>query len=416
VQCAAEGQPGSPAELNEGLASCYCHKHADCTSGLCDVYQTRRPDKVGLCVPARARTSNSLTSSYQLIVYVDRERCQTAGEPDGTLAQPYCEIYDAVNRNLAESFPHPVRVIGSNNVYSGDILRSGIPSPLWIAGPDEGKDAVLGPVKLDGDQFASPIEVTLEGVRIRNNDVTGRYGISCTANTSSPTLRLHRMVISQSTSEPPPTPPPPGALYVSGCTIEVDRTAIINNNSNALILAEPAVAQTKYQITNSIIANNTLGDARGGVGALAAVRLAGTGIFRFNTVVNNTIAQPILPLIGGVDCGPTQKAIENSIVVENPKVLNMQINSCLINEVVVGLGDADAGIRENPVFVNPSNKLPQGLALAPADVACRDQAAPIPSASEIMQLPSRGYWQWSYSGTPRPVGPAADIGAFELQQ
>ncbi len=97
VQCAAEGQPGSPAELNEGLASCYCHKHADCTSGLCDVYQTRRPDKVGLCVPARARTGNSLTSSYQLIVYVDRERCQTAGEPDGTLAQPYCEIYDAVN-------------------------------------------------------------------------------------------------------------------------------------------------------------------------------------------------------------------------------------------------------------------------------------------------------------------------------
>ncbi len=346
-----------------------CSKNSDCSSKLCKIYHdiedSRFKSISGICVPEHSRTG----FQSQNILYVDRDRCVVGGL--GTQSSPYCEITTAVMRNTAYQRSYPIRVMPSFNSYSGNVFPPDAFSPVWIVGPDQDEqnsrhssglasEVVLeSPVVLDGDLRRNadpPLEAILDGVHIRN-DVERKDGISCTATYKRQTFRLRRSMIG-----------PLGvvsnrqtmaAIYINGCQVEIDRSAIVNNYGNAIEMDLKSTLPIDYTVTNSIIAANGLRPTgvRGvnPVVSQAAAALAGTGVFKFNTVIGNG-SQAATDLKAGVFCREAANTIEDSIIAANRVMDSSQIEKC--SQVRIS--------KDSPVFTG-YNINPVGAVIKPED-------------------------------------------------
>lgn len=401
----------------EGQSTCYCTGHADCTSGFCDIYRAIRSNPIGLtpdntdasstylfgwCVPEVIRTNSTLGSSAQFSLYVDRDSCLSTEVANGTKEHPYCEIAQAVQRNSIEQYPHPIRLKSSNYIYSANIFALGMPQTMVIVGPDESESelaggvsrkAILdGPLTIDGDRFDRSIDVVLEGIDIKN-DRTGNSGISCTAKSQSPKLHLRRVTVSPID----PTPQTDAAVMISGCSLEMDRVAIINNNGSALILESSEPAATLFQITNSVFANNKPSQKYSDLIRLKISPDSGNpnerSVFRHNTIFNGGDAN-------------TSKVQYSSM---NPTRFQLLDNIFIPAQSFPANCESAPQILALPKF-EPTSKFK--LALSKDDTNFRDKATDN-SAIALPGLFSK-YLKWDFLGHTR-ASSGRDVGAFETQ-
>jgi hypothetical protein len=302
--------------------------------------------------------------------------------------------------------------MASNSIYDGFSIKALSVTPLWIVGPDQNESvggvspAKIGsPVAIDAPVTNADIHVILEGVHIPNN-VPSESGIRCTSTLFSTTIELRRVVIGPANGLSSQVAG--AAVYVKGCGLRMDRSAIINNTGRALILEVSGSPATSFYVSNSIIANNRLVKSQTSYdanhGCLFSVCLAGKGRFQFNTVVNNGVAGNGS---AGIRCLATPYLFENSIIVDNPPLSPTQFDysGCEFRDVVVGKKEkpplmTSGLLIEDPAFKNPTRIVPSDFVLSAARAA--SSLATTDSAQK-----------WDFLGASRPdMGPS--IGAFEF--
>lgn len=396
-----------PRSIESEQATCFCRKHADCNSGVCNLFAS--PGTVGTCEPVWQQHNNG---SRRHVIYVDGDRCAAGG--DGSPENPYCQINQAIARNAADNYSHPIRVMASNSIYDGFSIKALSVTPLWIVGPDQNESvggvslAKIGsPVAIDAPVANADIHVILEGVHIPNN-VPSESGIRCTSTQFSTTIELRRVVIGPANGLSSQVAG--AALYVKGCGLRMDRSAIINNTGRALILEanDSGRPATSFYVSNSVIANNGLVKSQtsydANYGCMFSVCLAGKGRFQFNTVVNNGVAGNGKT---GIQCAATPYLLENSIVVENPPLATQQFDysGCSFRDVVVGKKENPPTMMsglliEDPAFKNPTRIVPADFVLSAARAA--SSLATTDSAQK-----------WDFLGANRP-DMGASVGAFEF--
>lgn len=411
VACVA--QIGAKPKLGE--ATCLCRNHSDCTSQFCDIYQITDTQPFGRCVPETVASSENGRPA-QNILYVDRNNCLSGNASDGSKLHPYCEITQAVAVNVNEQRIRPIRVMPSATVYAGGIGLPGLPAVLKIVGPDSsesGEAIVEPPVILNDQQFGRSTDVTLEGIRIKN-DVVGFSGISCTGKSWTHILRLRRVLISPIDQVAKPL----AAVQIAGCRLEMDRTAIIRNRNNALILTASGTAETSFQITNSIISDNLLDDADPNAVVLAISPKKDPsdydrmGVFRFNTVYNNSKSKTAPSTLNhGITCtGADFPLLSDSIVVDNMKGggdgLQLHPN-CRISNTT---------IQTQPQFSqlgDASSRKPENFQLADMDTVAKEKAST--DKAIVGEGLFQYYYLWDFMGQLRPSvsGGKRDIGALE---
>lgn len=415
VRACADLQSVEESEDEQDQTSCYCNKHADCRSRLCNIYSS--PGKIGVCEPVWMRKDQGY---IRHIIYVDRDRCLPGG--DGSQRSPYCEIWQATQRNIDDSYNHPIRVKSSTGVYDGRFVQDRLPSPVWIIGPDGTDDLARIAAPIAIEENSQETHFILEGLHIVNES-TGDIGVRCIGRTKQQVLELRR--VSVAPNKPPSGAVPGTAIFVKGCTVLIDRSAVFSNVGRALVLQaemQNDVVKTSYKITNSVFANNALAVYEKGydkqVDCSAAVCLAGeAGIFAFNTVSSNATASRLSE--AGIRCGGSQRKITNSVVINNGSVMTNQFDSgggCDASKVVVDRDESNLNAQNQdqirkgtPSFVSPGAGpfKPEFLDLAKGDSVCRDQAG-----SDEKDLPSTV--SWDYLGRQRPAD-KKDVGAFEAQ-
>lgn len=405
-----------------------CKRNADCVSGLCDLYGylSESSDR---CVPEYTRlnlirmrdgtimrsnrSENPAKSGNDIVVnilYVDNQNC--TNNPEGTSKNPYCEIYQAVHRNIMDHFPHPIKVRSSRSAYSGNFWLKDAPSPLWIVGSDDGNDtdsnsqvAVSTPIEFTDPQS---VDIALDGLQV-NNDFQDRNALSCTTGSPYSILRLRRSVIRPSYLSSIPSKA--AAISTNGCSLEIDRSAVIQNPGNGIVIENENQENRVYQITNSVLALNSLA-----VNNRQLLKLSGRGDFRFNTVLLNGKAGDNKEGVG-IDCTRSDQYLTDSIVTDNwPRLQGTQFdNFCKFDRVYVG---ADAVISANvfkspaPVLSNPGGARPKDFALVTKGKEY------LRTKEELLNEPltdprlSKKYLDWDYVGVNRD--PASfTIGAFQ---
>lgn len=426
VKCAPIGEKPKPGE-----DTCYCRRHSDCTSNFCDVYQTDNLGQPGVCIPASIAGNSG--NSVQNVLYVDKDGCLSLGTADGTAGRPYCEINQAVARNVLEQSAHPIRVLPSGRVYGGGFVQPGLPSSLMIVGPDvlgDGASAVVeAPIMIDGTTFDRSVDITLDSIRIRN-DIAGSEGVSCLGKSHTHVLRLHRVSIS-----PIDLSKIPGiALKVSGCILEMDRSSIMANRNNAILLKPNLPAETSYQITNSVIANNVPDSKNPRAIELTISPVPDDlseynkmGVFRFNTVYGNINNSAGVSPDYGLYCGMgtmSSPPMYDSIVLQNQQRDSKQIaQQCILDTSVI-----QAGSVMFDVIVPYDSRNPENFALSKDDIKAHAHAAARASdlmpMSKPLKIPERPilfpyYYRWDFLGRSRPAGETAktkaDIGAFQVK-
>ena len=174
------------------------------------------------------------------------------------------------------------------------------------------------------------------------------------------------------------------------CTeVKVTRSRIENSKGVGLYVGGSA----KYTVLNSYVRN--CAKTADGYGVMLPT--TGSGKFSFNTIRLNGDGSKD----GGIDCGPTPKALTNSIISGNLTVSGTQMaGSCTYSKVVVGAGDgtsAQGTIKENPKFVGAD------ALLDPTDTACIDKGDADAAVKDDL------------FGNARPKGAGPDIGCHEAK-
>ncbi len=149
---------------------------------------------------------------------------------------------------------------------------------------------------------------------------------------------------------------------------------------------------SRYRVTNTFIG--------GASERVAIVLIGGEGMFRFVTVSGNfreTAAE------GPIDCGDSAATFQESIVFGNSTfgVSGSQFRgTCSLDRVVVGADSiASPGAIDATPVLEDDYRLPD---VAANRECCIDRAT---SGADVLR---------DIEGTRRPVGPASDLGAFEV--
>ncbi|MCS6911739.1 MAG: hypothetical protein RMK29_00645 [Myxococcales bacterium] len=338
-----------------------CRVHADCPSLVCDVYLTTALG--GSCLPLSA------------LVYVDNRdgACMPGGDGDSP-ATALCTLTEGLAR-ASTTGRKALRVMASSRSYGPVVLAD---RGLTLYGPaGEGGRAQLGGAPgIDAVTVTPGAQVVVDGFDITR----GEAGVSCTGGDADTRVTLRRSRITAAADL---------GLLVNNCRLEVDRVLLSSNGKGALV----TVGTRPYRITNSFIVRHRST-------ALPTVKMASSapGTFRFNTVVDNSST-----LAAAIDCSGQPLRISDSIVVRNQRVGGSQLqNGCQVSNTVVGPFDLAPGSKLLPEFARVGD-VDYGLS-SDSHVnrqCCIDRA-------EATQ--GRDYF-----GTPRPVGPRADIGAHEVK-
>lgn len=346
--CSAE------ADCGGGLAcvaeTCQaCAGHGDCESDVCDL-DAATGQGLGACV-AEAR-----------VVYVadDYPACATG---DGTRTAPLCAIRDAL--------PLAVGDRDTIRVYAGWYLPFGISGrTLRVFGPRDGS-AEVGEEDIGAAvRITNGAQAVLDGLEL---GVSVRNGVNCMGSR----LRVVRGSARGDSS----------GIVSSDCDLELDRMVVAGLTRSGITISGTG----SYAITNSYF--------RGG--DIQAVVFSGTstatGRFQFNTVRGGGEIAP-----GGIDCGTTPRAIEDSIVVGSFGAAGgaQTVGACTHARVVVGSFDSrpDPGLIRLDPDLDAEGRL---LDTAANEACCVDQSGAGPARD--------------FFGTARPLGVGYDLGAHELK-
>jgi hypothetical protein len=302
------------------------------------------------------------------LVYVDRRdvACATG---DGSKSRPVCTIGEGIARTTAERSAVRVRPGQYFPFHVSDRAVS-------LYGPaGEDGDAEVTEEDVGGSRVGANATVLVDGFNLGRHS---RFGIECAGGALTTSLTVRR---SQTMSDVGV------GMRVTGCVVRVDRTRMSG------LYGAIQYTDARYVVTNTVVT---------GVSERTAIVVrGGAGRFELVTVVNN--GDPALAHAGAFDCGTTPVRIEDSIVFGNLHGAggSQLTGACRLERVVVGTHDgttARGAIRLDPELAGYT------LPRTPANLACCiDRAASSPVRTD-------------FDGTPRPQGPAFDIGAYEAPE
>jgi hypothetical protein len=349
--------PGAQIKADADKEEEACRAHADCASDVCDVYLTTHSGP-GRCIPEPE------------VLYVDGRGvhgslCDGAG--DGSRSDPFCSIRDAVA--AADHARSAIRV--SPGTYFPFSVRD---KRLAIYGPaGEGGVVDVTEEDISGSTVSGPADVILDGLSLGRHS---RFGVRCDGGAARPKVHIRRSEVLSDIGV---------ALEATGCDLLLDRSRV-SGLYGAMVLED-----TRFVMTSNVIS---------GVSERTAIRFeASDGRFLLNTVTRN--GDPSLAHPGAIDCGATPVVLEDSIIAGNllgPGGSQLT-GSCVLDGVVVGSADvvtSPGAIRLDPEL--DDYRLPRTAANLGC---CIDRAADHPDVPADID------------GTPRPQGPAYDIGAYE---
>lgn len=350
-----------------------CKTSVDCQSKLCSAD--------GSCAPLAE------------VLYVDNKNGTCTGiDHKGTIDDGFCTLRDAV---LAATTGGKtlISVMPSTKAYSALKLSSadGITS-LTIAGGGSSPTET----RIEGQSGEHAISVSGGGnklaLTLRNLDLQGGTGkTSGIACDTSAELTLSGVRIHDSGSD---------GLSASNCTIRADASQIFSNKSTGLSLTG-----SQYTLTNLMIWSNTVSGISFGGGS--------SGTMRFLTVYGNgTQTSSGTP---GIDCGASPLLVEHSIVFDNLArssggtiSLDQQLTGCMLSNVVTNDKSTASGTYKTTIeFVNSVGD-PSSIDLHLVRDSAKNRDCCV---DKIAQTPV----QTDFDGSARPKGPAADIGAHEVQ-
>lgn len=353
-----DSEPPPDLTMPACAGSCIeCQTHADCPSLVCDDYL--RSGSGGTCVPASS------------VVYVDNRggACSVSGSGD-TPATATCTLSEALLR-IDGTQKRVIRVMPSAADY-GSLVIDGKSVTIFGPAGQGGSAQIQGNGTVGALVVKGAAAVVINGLNVTR----GRAGIFCQGGAASLTLR-HANVTGCSDI----------GLLISDCALELDRVLIADNANGALGIS----GSQGYSVTNSfIVRNRSL--------ALPAIKLASSvpGVFRFNTVADNTSEAA-----AAVECGSSRITLSDSIVFRNSRIGNSQIQSCQLRTTAVGRTDGALGIREDPSFA-PAGGLDYALEASPlSNGCCIDRSASTARTD--------------FFGILRPRGRSSDIGAHEAR-
>lgn len=338
-----------------------CTTGDECPSGIC---------RDGTCAPPDD------------VIYVDNQNGDCRGMHAGTQADPFCTTTEAVDavKNTGKKL---VRIAGSTAAYTYmDLadLTVGFYGPGGYAMPPASVEGgwVLA-VPHSALSVSGNAHVLIDGLQLAHGP---EEVVSCFTmpGAGSPTLTLRKSRVALGTGS---------GIFAEQCTLFVDRTGIARNGLAGIDGRDGM----KLEVLNSVVALNRW------VGISAP---QGEARVRFSTLANNQG--------GAMRCGNTgTKRIEASLVVYNAQALGgsqldagCRLEHSAIDEAAWKNG-ADNRFMAQPDFVaNSIYQLDRTMRSADCCIDQLDRAA-------------AGGVDSDFQDTPRPQGPAWDIGHYELK-
>ena len=368
--CGMQDDQQASAELTQAVATS-CTRESDCpvgqacTSGVCGrctAHSQCESDTCDRYAPTSAGLGACVAESS--VVYARAAGgpgCQTG---DGTRADPACSIIRAIAFAVGDRY--------AIRVYPGSYFPFRVTQrTVYVFGPGDGS-AIVGEedssVGIRVDQSARAV---IDGIDVGGGVLTGATVTDAEAQFRDATIRGDSRGIVSTNSK-----------------LLVDRARVIGSARVGLEVDGAG----SYRVTNSYFAG----------GFLPGVVFSGTstGCFLFNSVLGGGEDQP-----GGINCGTTPRAIQDSIVVGNTPAAGgaQTVGACTHQRVVVGSAD----LRGDPGLIHIDPELDgDGRLLDTAGNAacCIDRGARFVSSLYT-----------DFFGTPRPQGASNDIGAHELR-
>lgn len=283
------------------------------TNGTCRICRAKSECPSGVC-----KTDGSCAAATD-VAYVDNRGSVTTCKinhpsPVGTMADPLCDIQDAVAGSKQFS------------VVKGEGTMT-VPAPYGALSITNRNIMIVGPGKTASPAVTiSPTLTTSDAVLVSGTSVVQLTGVEITG-----AVGTHNGVSAGSgttvTIKDANIHGNGGAgISATDCTLTVDASYIGPNNGGGGISLS---GSTSYSVTNSIVAGNGT-TARG-----VTINDTATGTFAFNTVASNSVS-PASP--GGVSCGlGAAKLIQSSVVVGNTSSGGTQFaGNCMLQNVVTG--------------------------------------------------------------------------------
>ncbi len=353
-----------------------CQKHSECEpsqvcnlgGGLVDI-----PDiKVGQCVPASK------------VVFIDADRCPRGGSgATGSSDKPFCELAPAIGK-ADFLVVHP----RSSGLYTGLTLSDGKRTTIVGPGRDAAAPVQIAALSVSGSQTV----LVLSDVTVRGESV----GVMCGKDAN---LWVLRSIVQN------------GAAGIDslGCNrLVVEQSIIMGNRSLGLRVG---ASTRQYRIVNNVLNGN--GQTTGGYGV--AIAAGTTGLFGYNTILNNGEKGVDGGAIRCETGGMTTRTIGNSVIIQNAmssrvdgsgQPLGSQFaGDCRLSKIVIGV--------DGTVAVPPSEGLIR--AIPDLDQSMRLLNTPNNRMYVIDKGAADDTIRTDHFGSPRPKGDGYDLGAHELR-
>lgn len=374
-----------------GAARCSCSQHSQCASQLCDVYGDRF-SAAEVLAPAELGTTGRYGRCVAAaeIAYVKPDGCTQSPPALGSPQRPYCTVADALA--ATGTGPRYIRLLPSAVAYRLPTDRWPADTALHLYGDDTlVRDALRTPtpaVRVSGGVDIRPtasIRVVLDGLYIDGAGPSG--GAVCCGDCAASTTPTATQQLTVRRSHL--TGAAIGLSVAASCTLASFDSSLVHDNTTQGLRVDSA----DFSITNSVIGHNTL------VGKSAVVLTQG-GLFRNNTVVANLASGSTGGFVTGINC--RNLTISSSILIGNTPYSNDQTFGCTVTESAVSNDAWDA--RAGYALSRDS---------AQHNSLCIDKLSSVKTRLQRTDAQVKSAAPWDLSGSVRPQGPAADIGALE---
>ncbi len=329
------------------------------------------------------------------VAFVDNKNgsCQGATH-QGTMADPYCQIKDALAATAAGGKSLISVAVSSKSYDAVKIVGGSGPSTITISGAG----TELGSVVIEGDNGEPAVAVSSTNEKItvvlRNLDLVGAPGIYSVVQCND---KVDLSVTGSRVHDGGKN-----GIESVNCQLTVDAVRIYNTNNIGL-----SISGGSYAVSNVMLWRNYV----------AGIAFSGsTGTLRFATVANNGF--PSNDKVSGIDCGTGMNLVESSIVYDNysrplggTSYTDLQLNGCKLSQVVTNdTTTVDGTVRTRVDFVNESGTDASKMDFRLVGNSTFNSECCIDKVTQVGSVVHDIDFQ------KRPAGSAADIGAFEVQK